>query len=102
MDTPTGMYACMEARLQGCTPAWMQVVEQRLERAAEAVERRLERAAEESSGLTSHSRSAGIPTRAPSLALARPQKNHSPVPLYNVPAVQAKPAALGAVLKVQP
>ena len=35
------------ARLQGCTPVWMQVVEPRLEQAAEVVERRLERAAEE-------------------------------------------------------
>ena len=34
-------------RLQGCTPAWMQVVERRLEQAAEVVERRLEQAAEE-------------------------------------------------------
>ena len=38
--------ACMDARLQGCTPAWMQVVEPRLEQAAEVVERRLEQAAE--------------------------------------------------------
>ena len=28
--------ACMDARLQGCTPAGMQVVEPRLEQAAEA------------------------------------------------------------------
>ena len=34
-------------RLQGCTPAWMQVVEPRLEQAAEVVERRWEQAAEE-------------------------------------------------------
>ena len=34
-------------RLQGCTPAWMQVVERRLEQAAEVVEPRLEQAAEE-------------------------------------------------------
>ena len=38
--------ACKDARLQGCTPAWMQVVERRREQAAEVVERRLERAAE--------------------------------------------------------
>ena len=56
----------MAARLRGCTPARMQVVERRLEQAAEVVsvpllwrgarqggvvERRLEQAAEESSGL---------------------------------------------------
>ena len=35
-------------RLQGCTPAWMQVVERRREQAAEVVEPRLEQAAEES------------------------------------------------------
>ena len=35
-----------KARLQGCTPAWMQVVERRLEQAAEVVERRREQAAE--------------------------------------------------------
>ena len=40
-----------QARLQGCTPAWMQVVEPRREQAAEVVEPRLEQAAEESSGL---------------------------------------------------
>ena len=40
-----------QARLQGCTPAWMQVVEPRLEQAAEVVEPRLEQVAEESSGL---------------------------------------------------
>ena len=45
--------ACKDARLQGCTPAWMQVVERRREQAAEVVERRLpeagrERAAEAS------------------------------------------------------
>ena len=40
-----------QARLQGCTPAWMQVVEPRREQAAEVVGRRLELAAEESSGL---------------------------------------------------
>ena len=33
------------SRLQGCTPAWMQVVEPRREQAAEVVERRLEQAA---------------------------------------------------------
>ena len=33
--------ACKDARLQGCTPAWMQVVERRREQAAEGVERRL-------------------------------------------------------------
>ena len=37
-----------KARLQGCTPAWMQVVEPRLEQAAEVVEWRREQAAEES------------------------------------------------------
>ena len=35
-----------KARLHGCTPAWMQVVEPRLEQAAEAVERRREQTAE--------------------------------------------------------
>ena len=40
-----------QARLQGCTPAWMQVVEPRREQTAEVVEPRLEQAAEESSGL---------------------------------------------------
>ena len=35
----------MDARLHGCTPAWMQVVEPRLEQAAEVVERRWEQAA---------------------------------------------------------
>ena len=39
-----------QARLQGCTPAWMQVVEPRREQAVEVVERRREQAAEESSG----------------------------------------------------
>ena len=39
-------HACMDAHLQGCTPAWMQVVEPRLEQAAEVVERRREQAAE--------------------------------------------------------
>ena len=34
-------------RLQGCTPAWTQAVEPRLEQAAEVVEPRRERAAEE-------------------------------------------------------
>ena len=34
-------------RLQGCTPAWMQVVEPRLEQAAEVIEPRQEQAAEE-------------------------------------------------------
>ena len=34
-------------RLQGCTPAWMQVVERRLEQAAEVVEPRREQATEE-------------------------------------------------------
>ena len=43
-------HACMDARLQGCTPAWMQVVEPRLEQAAEVVEPRLEQAAEEDEG----------------------------------------------------
>ena len=36
----------MDARLHGRTPAWMQVVEPRLEQAAEVVEPRLEQAAE--------------------------------------------------------
>ena len=40
----------MDARLQGCTPAWMQVVELRLEQAAEVIEPRLEQAAEEGRG----------------------------------------------------
>ena len=38
--------ACMDARLQGCTPAWMQVVERRREQAAEVVEPHQEQAAE--------------------------------------------------------
>ena len=33
----------VQARLQGCTPAWIRVVERRLEQAAEAVEPRRER-----------------------------------------------------------
>ena len=36
----------MDARLQGCTPAWMQAVEPGLEQAAEGVEPRQEQAAE--------------------------------------------------------
>ena len=48
--TSTPVVIPAQARLQGCTPAWMQVVEPRLEQAAEVVERRLEQAAEESSG----------------------------------------------------
>ena len=48
-----------QARLHGCTPAWMQVVEPRLEQAAEVVERRREQAAEESSGFIIHARKSG-------------------------------------------
>ena len=51
IPTPAPAVIPAQARLQGCTPAWMQVVEPRLEQAAEVVEPRLEQAAEESSGL---------------------------------------------------
>ena len=52
--------ACMDARLQGCTPAWMQVIERRLERAAEVVEPRREQAAE----VVLFPSSGGVPARA--------------------------------------
>ena len=55
-DKRLGTVIPAQARLHGCSPAWMQVVERRLEQAAEVVEPRLPAAgrsgtkAEESSG----------------------------------------------------